>query len=90
MVPLLAGVAGLSRHRAHATSLAAIVPIAAVAALVFGINTSIEYDVALPLAAGALVGAPIGARVMATATERTLQGWFGVLLVATGVAMVLG
>lgn len=90
MVPLLVAFLGFSQHRAHATSLAAIVPIAAVAGGVFALEGVAEYDTALLLAAGALVGAPLGARAMARLGERSLEAAFGAFLVAVGLAMVFG
>ena len=90
MVPLLVALAGLSQHRAHATSLAAIVPIAAVAAVVFALDSGIEYGTGALLAAGALAGAPLGARAMAAVGERSLETAFGVFLVAVGITMVAG
>ena len=89
MVPLLVGLVAFSQHRAHATSLAAIVPIAAVGAAVFAADGVVEYDTAALLAAGAIAGAPLGARAMAAVGERSLEAGFGVFLVAVGVAMVL-
>ena len=90
MVPLLVAAGGLTQHRAHATSLAAIVPIAAVAAGVFALDSRVELDTAALLAAGALAGAPLGARAMAALGERSLEAAFGAFLVVVGVAMVLG
>lgn len=90
MVPLLVAFAGFSQHRAHATSLAAIVPIAAVAAAVFALEGVAEWGTAALLAAGAFVGAPLGARVMAALGERSLEAAFGAFLVAVGLAMVFG
>lgn len=90
MVPLLVAAVAFTQHRAHATSLAAIVPIAAVAAVVFAADGVVEYDTAALLAAGAVAGAPLGARAMARLGERSLEAVFGVLLVVTGVAMVVG
>lgn len=90
MVPLLAGALAYSQHRAHATSLAAIVPIAAVAAAVFASDGDVEYGTAGLLAAGAIAGAPLGARAMAAVGERWLEVAFGLFLVAVGIAMVFG
>lgn len=89
LVPLLV-LAGFSPHRAHATSLAAIVPIAAVAGGVFALEGDAEYGTAALLAAGAIAGAPLGARVMARLGERSLEAAFGGFLVAVGAAMVFG
>jgi uncharacterized membrane protein YfcA len=46
MVPLLVWLVAFDQHRAHATSLAAIVVIAAAGAIVFGNAGSIDYVVA--------------------------------------------
>lgn len=82
MVPLLTMFAGLSQHHAHATSLAAIVPIAIVAALVFVGAGEIDYPIAGLLAAGSLVGAPLGARLMARTSEGVLTVAFAILMLA--------
>lgn len=90
MVPLLVGLVAYSQHRAHATSLAAIVPIAGVASLVFAAQGVVEYDSATLLAAGAMAGAPLGARLMARVGERSLEAAFGFFLVVVGAVMALG
>jgi uncharacterized membrane protein YfcA len=88
MVPLLTAVIGLSQHRAHATSLAAIVPIGLVGAVTYAIHGEVDLALAVPLAAGTIVGAPIGARVMARLPEGILTVLFGVLLAAVGVRLL--
>ena len=89
MVPLIVAVAGVSQHEAHATSLAAILPIATVAAARFGVNEEINYGIAILLGLGSLVGAPLGARVMAGISEGALKIAFGALMVTVGVSLVL-
>jgi uncharacterized membrane protein YfcA len=88
MVPLLVLVAGFAQHRAHATSLAAIVPIAAVAATRFAIDGEVAYRTGVLLALGALAGAPVGARLLARLDEGTLKNAFGALMVAVGVILI--
>ena len=80
MVPLLTLALGLNQHQAHATSLAAIIPIAAVGAVTFAVAGHVDYGIAGCLAAGSLIGAPIGARVMARSGESLLKIMFGVLM----------
>src|SRR6478672_11155333 len=60
MVPLLMWLAGMDQRRAAATSLLAVVPIAAVSAIGYGIQGEIDLFAALIVGGGALVGAPIG------------------------------
>jgi uncharacterized protein len=88
MVPLLVLVARLRPQEAHATSLAAIVPIATVGAARFAIAGTIDYTVAALLGAGSLVGAPIGARLLARSGEASLKILFGALLVAVAIQML--
>ncbi len=87
LVPLLVLI-GLSQHEAHATSLAAIVPIAAVGGLTFALQDEIDYALGLLLAAGALAGAPLGARVMASLKEGPLKILFGVLIFVVALRLV--
>lgn len=88
MVPLLTLVVGLGQHQAHATSLAAIVPIAAVSAATFAAAGQVDYTVAAALAIGAVVGAPLGARLMARAAEGLLKTMFGILLLAVSIQLL--
>ena len=90
MVPLLVLVAGLSQHQAHATSLAAVIPIASVGALTYALDGEIHFGYAALFAIGSLVGAPIGARVMSGMSESRLRTVFGALVIAMGVFLVAG
>jgi uncharacterized membrane protein YfcA len=89
IVPLLVALVHLSQHQAHATSLAAIVPIGAVGALTYALGGQIDLEVAGLLALGTLVGAPVGARIMARTEERPLRIMFGVLMIAVGVQLLV-
>ena len=88
MVPLLVS-RGLSQHRAHATSLAAIVPIAVVGGVAFALEGDVDYSIALLLSAGSLVGAPLGARVMARTKEAPLKIGFGVFMIVIAIRLLL-
>jgi uncharacterized membrane protein YfcA len=89
IVPLLVVLVHLSQHQAHATSLAAIVPIGAVGALTFALDGEVDLEVAGLLALGALVGAPLGARIMSRTEERPLKIMFGLLMIAVGVQLLV-
>ena len=89
MVPLLVAALGASQHRAHATSLAAIVVVAAFGALVFGLEGELAVFPAVMLTLGALVGAPLGAKLMAESSEGGLKIAFGLWMVGVGVTLVV-
>lgn len=88
IVPLVVLVLGLTQHRAHATSLAAIVPIATVAAIPYAVSGHADYGIAGCLAAGGLIGAPIGARTLGRSDEGTLKILFGLLMIAVSVELL--
>ena len=89
IVPLLVLAASFDSHRAHATSLAAIVPIAAVGALRFGLEGDVEIGTGLLLAAGSIAGAPLGARLMSRTKERTLKLLFAAIALAVAAQLFL-
>ena len=89
MVPLLVIVCGFSQHRAHAMSLAGIVPIAVVGAIAFALQGEVDPGIAGLLAAGNLVGAPLGARILDRTPEARLRIAFGVLVLGVAVGLVL-
>lgn len=89
MVPLLVGLSSFSQHHAHATSLAAIVLIAAGGAAAFGVVGELDLTAASLLIAGALAGAPVGARLMAQTSEAKLKVAFGVFMVLVGASLVI-
>jgi uncharacterized membrane protein YfcA len=88
MVPLLVLWAGYRQREAHAVSLGAIIPISVAGIATYGVAGEVRYWQALALAAGSIVGAPIGARLLAQIDERLLKIVFGTFLV--GVAALLG
>lgn len=64
MVPLLMLWAKLDQRRASATSLLAIVPTSIVGALTYGINQQVDFAVAGLVVLGAIVGAPLGSKLL--------------------------
>lgn len=89
MVPLLVFI-GLDRHRAHATSLAAIVLIAVTGAVSFGVSGEIGLDVGLTVGIGGILGSIIGATVMHRASPRSLTIVFAFVLLVAAIRMISG
>ena len=88
MVPALVLLVGMAQHRAHATSLAAIVPIAVVGALIFGRADSVEVVAAAVLAGGSLLGVQAGARAMGGLSGERLALVFGSVVFVVALAML--
>jgi uncharacterized membrane protein YfcA len=89
MVPGLVLVLGATQHQAHATSLAAIVPIGIVGFAIFALHGEVNYAIAGLMVLGALFGAPAGARAMSRIPERPLALVFAVVLVVAGVRLLV-
>jgi uncharacterized membrane protein YfcA len=89
MVPAVVLFLHISQHEAHATSLAAIVPIAAVALGSFALNGEVSLLAAALLIPMSMVGAALGARLMRRLDEVLLRRTFGVVMVAVAVTLFL-
>jgi uncharacterized membrane protein YfcA len=89
MVPLLVLWGGFGQREAHAVSLGAIIPISAAGVLTFGAAGEIQVWEALALAAGAIAGAQVGARLLARVDERKLKLAFGVFMLIVAVLLVV-
>ena len=88
MVPALVFL-GLRQHRAQATSLAAIVPIATVGAVVFGGADAVDLGAAAVLVVGSVIGVRGGALVMHRLSDRRLSWIFAGFLVIVAITMLL-
>ena len=88
MVPVLVLLVGMGQHRAHATSLAAIIPIAVVGAVIFGGAQSVDLVAAALLIAGSLVGVQVGTRLMDRLSGDRLALLFAGFVIVVAVAML--
>jgi uncharacterized membrane protein YfcA len=89
MVPAMVLMAGLPQQRASATSLAAIVPIAVVGAIVFGRAQSVDLGAAAFLTVGSLIGVQLGTLAMTRIRDDRLRIGFAAFMIAVAVAMLL-
>lgn len=89
MVPAMVLLAGMAQQRASATSLASIVPIAAVGALIFGTADSVDLPAAGVLVVGSMIGVQVGARLMARIGDDRLRIGFAIFMIAIAVTMLV-
>ena len=88
LVPAMVLLIGFGQHRAQATSLAAIVPIAAVGALIFGRADNVDLLAAALLVVGSLLGVQAGAKVMHGMSDQRLTRVFAIFLVVVAFGML--
>lgn len=89
LVPLLV-VLGFEQHRAHATSLAAIVFIAVAGAISFGVSGEINLGLGVIVGIGGVLGSVIGASVMHRVSARALTIVFAFVLLVAGIRLITG
>ena len=81
MIPLMVEVLKLTQHKAHGTSLLALVFTGIGGATIYASNGSVDMTAALLLAVTAVVTAPFGARYTHALSERKLKQYFGAFLI---------
>jgi len=89
MVPLLVLWAGYGQRDAHALSLGAIIPISLASVLIYGAAGKVRVVDGIALAAGAVVGARLGAGALSRIDERMLKLVFGLFLAAIAILMAV-
>ena len=92
MIPLLVLWAGVDQHKANATSLVAIIPIAVAAFPIYYFTKGtpqVDLRLALFLVIGSVVGAYLGARALPHVPDRPLRYGVAGLLVLVGLKQLL-
>jgi len=89
MVPAMVLLAGMAQQRASATSLASIIPIAAVGAVIFGQADSVNLAAAGVLMVGSIIGVQVGARLMTRIGDDRLRIGFAIFMIAIALTMLV-
>lgn len=90
MVPCMISLLGVSQHKAHATSLVAITPLAFISAIVYNNYGNLNIYLACLLSIGGIIGAYIGATLMPHVNTIILRRLLAVLCIATAIKMGVG
>lgn len=89
MIPLMAGVLKLSQHKAHGTSLVALIFTGISGTITYALNGAIDITAAVLLAITAVFTAPFGARYAHTLAEWKLKKFFGAFLIFCSALLLL-
>lgn len=89
LVPLLSRVCHLEQRRAFATSVAVILPLCALSALLYLLRGGLELQTALPYLLGGALGGFLGGKLFRGVKLRWLRRCFGLLLIYGGVRCFL-
>lgn len=88
-MPALVGLVGLGQRRAHGTSLAAVVPIAAAGAVGYLRAGAVDLVAVLALLLGSAAGALLGSRLLDRLPEGPLRRAFGAFLLLVAVQLLV-
>lgn len=88
MVPMFVLWLGVDQRRAHASSLAAIIPIAVTAATGYALHGHVDWAAGALVLLGSILGANYGVRLLARLPLATIQRGFGVLLIVTALRLL--
>jgi uncharacterized membrane protein YfcA len=89
MIPLMVGILKLGQHKAHGTSLVALVFTGLSGAVSYALNGSIDLTAAMCLAATAMLTARAGARYCHVLPEWKLKKYFGAFLIFCALLLIL-
>jgi len=89
MIPLMVEVLKLTQHKAHGTSLVALVFTGIGGAITYASNGSVDIAAAALLALTAVFTAPLGARYGNALSEKKLKIYFGAFLIVCSVLLIL-
>ena len=89
LVPIMTGLLWLNQHKAHGTSLAIIVPIAAVSTLVYVQRGDVDWPLVATIASGSVIGAVAGAKLMMRVSAQRLRQVFGLYTIAIAALLLL-
>jgi hypothetical protein len=90
LVPALERFIPLETHKAHATTLAVMLPLSIVSAIIYtaGANVEIKWQAVIFVSVGGVVGGVIGAKILKKITAAWLNILFGLFLAAGAVRML--
>ena len=88
MVPLYVLWMGLDQRRSHATSLAAVLPIAAAGAIGYSASGYVDWNAAVTLLVGSIFGALYGVKLLGGVSLKFLQLGFAALLYLSAMRLI--
>lgn len=88
VVPALIFLLGMDDHKAHATAISIILPLSIISTIIYFINGSIPFKVAISVAIGGVLGGYIGARTLNKIPPLVLRKIFGSVIIYTAIRMI--
>ena len=88
LVPGMFFLLGVSEHKAHATAISIILPLALISTTIYLKHGIIVWDVTLKIIIGGILGGFIGAKLLNRIPERILRKVFAIFMIIAAIRMV--
>jgi len=89
LVPMMVALLGLTQHEAHGTSLAVIIPVAMISAIVYALRGNMDWVLVAEIGSASIVGTIIGAKLMMKVPAFRLRQLFGAYAIAIGILLLV-
>ena len=90
IVPILSRLCGLDAQRAHASAIAAILPMTIASAIVYWNQGGWQWSTGGLVMAGVVAGGALGALLLRKLSGKLLQYVFAALMIGVGIKMAIG
>ncbi|WP_129598810.1 sulfite exporter TauE/SafE family protein [Anaerophilus nitritogenes] len=78
----------IEQHKAHATAISVILPLAIVSTFIYLSNGIIAWDITKQIIIGGIIGGYIGAKLLSKIPEKYLRKIFALFMIVASVRMV--
>ncbi|MDE6550157.1 MAG: sulfite exporter TauE/SafE family protein [Clostridia bacterium] len=90
VVPIFTVLLSLEVKKAHATAVAAILPMSVVSAIIYIVKGCVEWNITYSVGGGVIAGGVIGALLLKKVNNFLLSMVFYLIMIAAGVKMLIG
>ncbi|MCF6460744.1 sulfite exporter TauE/SafE family protein [Clostridium sp. Cult3] len=88
VVPALVFFLGFENYKAHATAISIILPLSIISTFIYIKKNVIEYEVAMVVALGGILGSFLGAKLLKKIPTPVLRKIFGTVIIITAIRMI--
>lgn len=88
LVPSMVFILGIEEHKAHATAIMVILPLAVLSTLIYYKNSYVDWNTTFKIVLGGIAGSFIGARLLNKIPDSVLRKIFGIFMIIAAIRMV--
>jgi len=90
IVPFMTEFLGVEERKSHATAILIISAFTVVSLVFYGLNSLLDYKMAIWVSSGGVVGGFVGAKLLSKLSNKVIRKTFGVFMIIAAIKMVMG